>query len=327
MFSLTPAVRGPQSAAISTPVSKPLLPSPLNAKYTTHERSFTVSVATSIGILGAAYRNRAATLRRATFLPNDCPRNGQTLKQLHRHVTYQYSDNASETFTFIKDLLNVEATERSGIGPMNFGKASGNLIVEELLNQTLWPVNVNEAGRFAESQLNFMKRVVAVINKIFNINLPEDCVVQSEQDPSKFKLDTSKIQSDFEVLNQGLVTVIKHKETGVTLTMIRHFPTNFPDRMPSNTYCIKHDPEAIESHCKKIVQNLIDLYKDNTFSEGAENNHLFISNRSMIGALTMIANKNEKKIEIFELSGKKPDLATIFSSIAAGLALPTNDGR
>lgn len=301
-------------AAPSTSVIKPQL---LNGSQSTTQQKnsplpFAVGSAAGICMRGAASRKRAATHRRATFLPNDCPRNGQTLEQLRRHVTHQYSDNASEALTFIRDLLNVEATQCSGIGPMNFGKASGNLIVKELLIQTLCPADVAKSGRFAESQLNFMKRVVVVINTIFKTTLPEDCVVQSEQDPSKFKLDTSKIQSDFEVLKQGLVTVIKDKETGVTLTMIRHFPTNFPNRIPSNTYCIKHDPEAIELHCKEIVQNLIDLYKDNTFSEEAENNHLFFSNRSMIGALTMIANKNEKKIEIFELSGKKPDLATIF---------------
>lgn len=317
MLAQTPPRSLAKLAAPSTSVIKPQL---LNGSQSTTQQNdgllpFAVGAAAGIGIRGAASRKRAATLRKTTFLPNDCPRNGQTLEQLHRHVTHQYSDNASETFTFIKGLLNVEATERSGIGPMNFGKASGNLIVEELLHQTLWPVNVNEAGRFGESQLDFMKRVIALINETFGANFPEDCVIQCEKDPSKFRLVIDKIPTIFEVLKKDLVTVIKHKETGVTLTIIRHFPTHFPDRMPSNAYRIKHDPKAIESHCKKIVQNLIDLYKNNTFSKEAENNHLFVSNRSMIGSLTMIVNKDGKETEIFELSGKKPDLATIFSSI------------
>lgn len=303
----------------AVPITSVIKPQLLNGSQSTTQQNdgllpFAVGAAAGIGIRGAASRKRAATTRRVTFFPDDCPRNEETWRQLKNYVAH-HSDNASEACMFIKNLLNAESTERSGIGPMNFGEASGNLIVQELLHQTLWPVNVNEAGRFAESQLDFMKRVIALINETFGTNFPEDCVIQCEKDPSKFRLVIDKIPNVFEVLKKDLVTVIKHKETGVTLTMIRHFPTHFPDRMPSNAYRIKHDPKAIETHCKQIMQNLTELYKNNTFSKEAENNHLFVSNRSMIGSLTMIVNKDGKETEIFELSGKKPDLATIFSSI------------
>ena len=315
-------------AAISTPVIKPLLPSPLIAKKGSPFVNG-VTFSTSIGCFALACRRRP-TARPVAKMPlkEDIPRCHETYIEFLKYVELKTTEQPENNhLKQIRDAL-LEAVELPNSGPFEYGWLSGldvPIALVYILARDHMAANPLEyTGACLENERQFVDRMIKTIEMTINHKIPQSAITLSD-DQRKFVIHEH--QTGFVLMSDDKFSkIIYNPDKNQLLILFRHIVTDYENKVPMNKASITQDSATIDHTCSAALESLLSSLNkiDNPELEII----LFFTNRTAAGTIQkLLASKVGEEFTVLSAAGKDP--LTVLSQMASSFfpALPTNDGR